>query len=685
MNPDRRCHPFCVTALCAAALAVAAASCGSTGSGAGTSDHTNGTDAPDAAARLRRFADCTELMAYIEQHASAFVDPESGSWTPWGDDAWDGDNDEWDEDEDDDEEWDAADGGAGGDDDGDDDGNGGNGELPGNDGGGSKADESHSGTNNQEDGVDEPDFVKTDGDRMFALVRDHLYYMDVSTDTPKKVAALQLPEGASEPREMLFWGDRLFLFSVEPTIDETWVEPILATRITEVEISSDNKLRVVAMLTVTGDYVSARAVGSTARVALRSGPRGLPFKHWREVLGEWEGDLDDPHLVQEAKRLTREYNLRLIEDSEPDNWLPGVKFETSGDSQSGALYGCDAAFSPSIFSGLDALSVFTIDLAQGLGAPPDGIGLLSAGETVYASTENMYVATRAHADSPGAAQRGVLIHKFRGGNEPGTEYLGSGELPGTLMSQWSMSEFRGDLRVVTTTNYDETSVSILRSRDKILDVVGSVGGIGFDERVFAVRFIGSTGYVVTFRRTDPLYTIDVSDPTSPRVVGELQINGYSAYLHPMGDGYLLGVGQDGTADGDLTGAQVSLFDVSDPSNPRRIHQANLGNGESPVEFDHRAFLSWPAREMVVLPVTRHTSTGVAHESIALRVSAASGFSELGRVSMPQPWEEANADGARGYRRSVVVDNVLYSMFAGGLVGTDMDNGFTKISQTSFLD
>ena len=118
-------------------------------------------------------------------------------------------------------------------------------------------------------------------------------------------------------------------------------------------------------------------------------------------------------------------------------------------------------------------------------------------------------------------------------------------------------------------------------------------GLGKGERIFAVRFLGDVGYVVTFRQTDPLYTLDLARPEAPRVVGELKIRGYSAYLHPIGEGLLLGVGQDATAAGGRLGAQVSLFDVSNLARPVRLHQRLLGDGgTSEVEWDHHAFLWW---------------------------------------------------------------------------------------------
>ena len=133
-------------------------------------------------------------------------------------------------------------------------------------------------------------------------------------------------------------------------------------------------------------------------------------------------------------------------------------------------------------------------------------------------------------------------------------------------------------------------------------MIGSVGGLGKTEQIRAVRFLGDTGYVVTFRQTDPLYVIDLTDPANPVLDGELKIPGYSAYLHPVGDGLLLGVGQDATDSGQTLGTQLSLFDVSDPTNPQQIDTLAIG-GSSEVEWDHKAFLYWPEDGTIVLPVS----------------------------------------------------------------------------------
>src|SRR5439155_18196615 len=144
------------------------------------------------------------------------------------------------------------------------------------------------------------------------------------------------------------------------------------------------------------------------------------------------------------------------------------------------------------------------------------------------------------------------IHKFDI-SAPSAVYLASGTVDGTVLNQFSMSEYAGNLRIATTSGpvsefpsqaLSRSAVSVFAQRAGALVQIGRVGGLGAGQRIYAVRFIGPVAYVVTFRQIDPLYTIDLRNPYAPRVVGQLHIPGFSSYLHPIGDGRLLGVGEE---------------------------------------------------------------------------------------------------------------------------------------------
>ena len=240
------------------------------------------------------------------------------------------------------------------------------------------------------------------------------------------------------------------------------------------------------------------------------------------------------------------------------------------------------------------------------------------------------------------------MHTFDISEVGSTEYVASGSVVGSLLSQYSLSEHNGHLRVATTdgaawnrTEESQSMVTVLEEQGDELVQVGFVDGLGKGEQIFAVRFMGDIGYVVTFRQIDPLYSVDLSDPTNPTVLGELKIPGFSTYLHPVGDGLLLGVGQDASEEGFTTGAQASLFDVSDLTDPQRVDQADFGeNSYSSVDWDPKSFLFWGERKLAVIPVSSwnyNEQTGEERNSataVLVQVNDDNTLTELARIGHP---------------------------------------------------
>jgi hypothetical protein len=195
------------------------------------------------------------------------------------------------------------------------------------------------------------------------------------------------------------------------------------------------------------------------------------------------------------------------------------------------------------------------------------------------------------------------VHAFR--LDPGrTTYVGSGTVAGTVRDRWSLSEYDGHLRVATALGDPwqprENSVVVLEERQGRLVRTGRVDGLGKGEQIKAVRWLGGRAVVVTFRETDPLYTLDLTDPARPRVEGELKIPGYSAYLHPVGDDLLLGLGHHATRRGTDLGTQAATFDLRDRTDVRRIDTTGFGPGtELGIEWDPRAFTYLPDQRTFV--------------------------------------------------------------------------------------
>ncbi len=424
----------------------------------------------------------------------------------------------------------------------------------------------------------------------------------------------------------------------------------------EIDVSNPKALRLVRTLTLDGAYVAARLVGRSARVVVTSPmPGKLPF--------ESPAGTSKDELAAAGK-----HNRTVVASSGVTSWLPSYRIARphAAAAKKRPLVQCRNVSRPAAFSGLGMMTVLTVDLEQGL-QPVDSVAVMTDARIVYASPESLYVATERWSDRPDPAkptveQTGVVtaIHKFDISSPSRTQYRGSGQVTGFLLSQWSLSEYRGVLRVVSTETpawwgrgqESESFLTTLRPKDGALVQAGRIGGLGKGERVYAVRFVGDVGYVVTFKQIDPVYTVDLADPEQPRVLGELKIPGYSAYLHPIGDNLLLGIGQDANEQGRPVGTQVSLFDVSDLRHPARLHRVSLGQGWSEAEFDHHAFLFWPRTSLVVIPFNQ--------KAIGFRVGRR-GIDEVGRVEHGA----GNVQDAAGIRRSLVVrDGVLTVSDAG---------------------
>ena len=560
----------------------------------------------------------------------------------------------------------------------------------------------YSGTNVQVAGIDEPDLVKTDGSRIFVVAQGRLYWID-ATATPKVVDSMSL-DG---------WGQQLFLsgdtllimtsgggYGVEPFLDrgfapDTYPGNSERTVLTEVDVSEVGSMRAVRTLTFDGSMISSRLADGSVRVVARSQPTGFAWTY------------PEGNGIRAEQRAT-EANKKIIEESTLENWVPWYVLEDheSGVTSDGPLLGCGQVGHPDDFSGLSMLTILSIDLEQGL-EPGNGIGLLAEGQTVYASSENLYVATAPWMawpiatfaeDGSGPETLTTQIHMFDISDPREASYVASGEVDGTLLSQWSMDEYKGTLRVVVTNETpwwnssdvpDSAVITLQREGEQLIEV-GSVDGLGKNERVYAVRFIADKGYVVTFRQVDPLYVVDLADPTNPTVTGELKINGYSAYLHPIGEDLLLGVGQDATEEGRTQGTQVSVFDVSDPTNPQRLARMTFDDSQSQAEWDTHAFLWWAPKGISVLPMQRwswdeRTQKDDSFSGAVVISASPQRVKQLGVIEHPNatdPGCEDCSGWSAPIMRSLVIGDRLFTISEVGMLASDIDT-LEKIQWVEF--
>ena len=529
----------------------------------------------------------------------------------------------------------------------------------------------HSTTNVQEAGVDEPDIVKTDGNRIVAVAqaRVHLIALDGSKMTRRKTLS------DTAVRNVFLSGKRLLVFSgqtgqiSEPGARWAGQQAVL----TMYDISNFSDPSLIATLTIDGDVLDARLVGSQARVVTASSP-----------------DVDAPSPVYtpdgEISEKSKADLRAAVANTNVDDWIPTYRLQDGAGAgvSEGRLVECANLAHPETFSGLDTVAVSSFDMGSALQSRKT-VGVIAGGQQIYATGTSTYVSTTDWSRDGSPAK--TNLHKFVTEPSGASTYKGSGEVPGTLLNQYAMSEYDGVLRVASTiserrgwVNSRQTTeglVTTLHEQGGALRQLGQVGGLGKqdNESIRAVRFIEERGYVVTFRQTDPLYVLDLRNAAAPKVVGELKIPGYSGYLHPIGENLLLGVGQSGLDSGISPaprtrgggpGVQFSLFDISDPASPHRIDTQTYGGGAAAAEFDPKAFLYWQPRNLIIAPTNLHgdqRGRGVFSGLVLLRANA-DGLEEVGRLAT------TGADG--GVTRSLVIGDTVYLLSDHALQANSLD-------------
>jgi hypothetical protein len=472
---------------------------------------------------------------------------------------------------------------------------------------------SATGTNVQEAGVDEADLAKTDGTLLVTFVGHTLQVVDVSGRTPRPRGSLDL--GSTRPTELLLEGDRVLV--IAPGNDGA------GTTLNLVDVANPDRPELMGTEDIGARYLSARLQNGIAQVVLSAAPQ-LSFVQ--------------PNQWRDGDRMTgeqsRDANREIVRHSQLSDWMPTRRLVDRNARQVSdqPLLDCGAIRHPVVDSGMDLVTVQSID-ARGSNPLADAVAtaVVAAGDLVYASADKLFVATtrggfgdewvqpdsdlRAGPAYMPAPNTGVTdIHAFdiSGGK---VRYLASGSVPGYVKDRWSFSERDGYLRVVYTTGSapwawgsGTTNVMVLDTAGQRLDEVGRSAAIVSNEQVKAVRWFDDLAAVVTFRQTDPLFLVDLSRPTQPKVTGKLTLPGYSAYLHPIGDRRLLGIGQDANQWGQAQGLQVSSFDILDANDPRRSDNLDLGRfASSPVEQDPRGFVYLPEDRMAVFPVETPTA------------------------------------------------------------------------------
>jgi uncharacterized secreted protein with C-terminal beta-propeller domain len=411
-------------------------------------------------------------------------------------------------------------------------------------------------------------------------------------------------------------------------------------KITVLDVTDRSAPSLVHESFLDGSYISARMVEGKVYLVLNNAPR-------------WPV----PWILAEANVTSVEspehFKTRVAE-IDPDSLLPryrSIDYTESGSSEQTGdlLVDCSGVYKTPGDDWMSLTTVLSFDLgADTIGGPTDSATVFGSIDTVYASTENLYLINQAWHDNG----MSTGIHKLTLGDDIRVE--ASGEVPGAVLNEFSLDEEGAYFRIATTiTNWDpnggaqsSNAVFVLAEEGDTLNVVGSVENLAPGERIFAARFFDDHAFVVTFRQVDPLFALDLSDPTDPKVAGELKVSGFSRYLHPVDETHLLAIGRDADETGRTRGLQVSLFDVSDLNNPSLVEQYLIqpeGSWNwSAAEWDHHAFSYFAETGVMAIPVEGsieivedETSGATTWEHRSnfwvFQVDTASGFELLGNV------------------------------------------------------
>jgi len=432
-----------------------------------------------------------------------------------------------------------------------------------------EASASYSRTNIQVEGVDEADIVKCDGKYIYVASSGRI--LIIRAYPPEDLAVLAEMKTNGTAAEIFINGDRLVV------VESTFGKPIIPFRhpaphrgretiIKIFDISDRSRPILIRKISTDGWYFESRMIGAYVYLL----------------------------TIKPACIVKGEVQLPLIID--------GINIEEIPASQIYYVNSSDWRY-----GFITLLAVNIQDVSERL---THKTFLLGYSRAIYMSKKNLYLAISRIDD-----KKGILTEIYRirvDGCRIKCE--ANGCVPGRILNQFSMDEYRGYFRIATTTMH-LSRVSRIRMASNIyvldmnLKIVGRIENIAPNERMHSARFLGTRCYLVTFKKVDPLFVVSLEDPKRPKILGKLKIPGYSDYLHPYGRNYLIGVGKETVEaeDGDFAwyqGVKISLFDVSDVKSPKEISKYVIGDRgtDSPVLRDHKAFLFDEERNLLVIPI-----------------------------------------------------------------------------------
>ncbi len=499
----------------------------------------------------------------------------------------------------------------------------------------------YSDTTIQEDGVDEADVVKTDGQYLYIIDGGLMRIVDVrAADAITEAGRVEL-EGYGQ--DLFFVGDKVVALT---QVWNWWYGDMAlmmdgmgmggasgagiaegepgpmegpSVALTVIDVADRAAPKVLSTTRFEGSIVSSRMIGERVHLALAiyPGDFGLVFP---------VGSSTMKSISLQAKDILPDYEFT----------------DAAGAKVHGEMMTWGDVYHPIDPDGYGMVSVISLDISNA--SQFHAIGVMANPGLTYASLDAFYL-TDTQWTFWGDERETTDVYKFNY-TDTGVSLAAVGAVPGRILNQYSMSEYAGNFRVATTTvNWTETAVEsgnhvyVLGQNADKLDIVGKLENLAPGESIQAARFLGNRGYLVTFEQVDPLFTLDLSNPVEPKVVGELKVPGFSTFMVPMDENHLLTVGNY-IADGDLwsTGVQLSIFDVTDFAAPALKHQTVIGDGAwSEAQWNPKALTYFAEAGYVALPVTVPDVTFFDDNFVIDDGTGAEGGDD-GTVDEPPMWE-----------------------------------------------
>jgi hypothetical protein len=568
--------------------------------------------------------------------------------------------------------------------------------------GGESAPSSFTDTNNQVDGIEEPDALKTDGTFFYHLDGTKLRISKAWPVTEMQaLATLELP---GYPQQMLLTEDKkLVIFLLQLATDPTGgtgpatadVAVLNAKRapgflpshdsaidVVTIDVSNPSTPVVADRRTLAGSVVGVRRVGDQVRIVMS---RYIPLPtDVNPYLGSEIYQMSNADKIAAAETLIRRNKL-LIHNQPVANLIssttPGLALSSDD---------CRTMFLPRVSTSLGATDIHTINLSTGT----DHVAtLLSRSDGLHGARDAIYLSTQHYWWNQDSFDTNYLyVHKFSYNDAGEPEFRGSAGMEGNILNQFAMDEFEGHLRVAATINqranpdtFEQTvynRVYVVKDYDGFLAVAGMTEPMAPGETIFGVRFAGPLGFVVTFRRVDPLFVIGFQEPIKPVVLGELKIPGYSTYLHPLADGLLLAVGEEIDENSQMAlGNKISLFDVSNPAQPvERFKKVLSPDIYTESIYNHKSFKYHPASKTLALPSWAATTcppTAICEYAYGIslyRIDPDAGIEDRGFLNLASRISTLPADGDddivanSGQMHAVIADDVVYGIDGLGVKG-----------------